>query len=157
LLLQNLDATTSMPAVKPLNIQSYVLRLLAKRDHSRLELKRKLLQKHFPLDLIESTLDDFSAKGWQDDLRFAQMYARVRIEKGDGPLKIRAKFRECGLSETVTAEVLSQDNTFWQQQLQRKWTKKCGAASKNLASRAKQQRFLQSRGFTLEQIYSFIS
>lgn len=136
----------------PKTIQTYVLRLLARREHSRLELKRKLMLKKFPADLIDSALDALAAQGWQDDLRFAQMYARTRIAQGDGILKLQAKLQQCGLSEEIISQVLPTDTTFWREQIQRKWHRKCQFSTTDFARRAKDIRFLQSRGFTLEHI-----
>jgi regulatory protein len=141
-----------VPSPKPPDIKAYALRLLARREHSRLELKRKLLSKQFPADLIDSTLAMLSEKGWQDDQRFAEMYVRARIERGDGLLKLQMKLRECGLSEALMAQTLPTDDAFWREHIQRKWGKKCDLSTKDFARRAKDIRFLQSRGFTLEQI-----
>lgn len=146
-----------MSPSKPQDIRNCALRLLARREHSRLELKRKLLLRDFPKNLIESTLDMLSEKGWQDDLRFAQSYVQTRIERGDGILKIQMKLRECGVSEHLIAQALPTENDFWQQQLLRKWGKKCISPAKDLVTRAKNTRFLQSRGFTFEQINHFLS
>lgn len=145
----------SSPDVKTL--QTYALRLLARREHSRFELKQKLLLKKFPAALIDRVLDLLAAQGWQDDLRFAQMYARTRIAQGDGILKLQAKLQACRVSEAIIAEVLPTDSAFWQQQIQRKWHKKCQFSTTDFAKRAKDIRFLQSRGFTLEQIRAVIS
>ncbi len=141
----------------PQDIKAYALRLLARREHSRLELKRKLLSKQFPLDLIDTTLNSFSEKGWQDDKRFAEMYVRARIERGDGLLKLQMRLRECGVSDELITETLQTDDTFWQEQIQRKWGKKCDFSTTDFAKRAKDMRFLQSRGFTLEQIRAVTS
>jgi regulatory protein len=141
----------------PKTIQSYALRLLARREHSRLELRRKLLLKNFPADLIASTLDTLAAQGWQDDLRFAHMYARVRIAQGDGILKLQAKLQHCGLSEEIITQVLPTDTAFWQEQIQRKWHRKCQFSTTDFARRARDIRFLQSRGFTLEHIRAVLA
>jgi len=139
----------------PKNIQATVLYLLARREHTRFELKQKLLLKNFPPELIDSTIEKFAANGWQDDERFAQMYARARIERGDGILKLKMKLRTYGLSDAIIAQTLPTDIDFWRQQIQRKWAKKC-QPTKNTAQRLKNIRFLQSRGFTLEQIQIFM-
>ena len=136
----------------PKTLQPYALRLLARREHSRLELKRKLLRKQFPADLIASTLEELAAQGWQDDLRFAQSYTNAGIAQGDGPLKLQAKLQQCGVSEAIIAAVLPTDTAFWQEQIERKWRRKCPFSTTDFARRTKAIRFLQSRGFTLEHI-----
>ena len=51
------------------------LRLLARREHSRLELSLKLRQRKLPGDIINAVLDDYEKEGWLDDDRFADVYA----------------------------------------------------------------------------------
>jgi regulatory protein len=133
-------------------VQACAVRLLARRDHSRWQLQQKLSAREFPSDDITAVLDLLSSKGWQDDRRFAEVYTRSRIERGDGPLKIQAHLREYRVADAIVEGVLSQDDEFWQQNLLRKWSKKCFAKRQDLAARAKAIRFLQSRGFTFEQI-----
>lgn len=131
--------------------QACALRLLARREHSRLELRNKLLLRGFSPEAIEPVLDKLAAQGWQDDVRFANAYVHSCIERGDGILKIKANLRERGLTEAIILAVLPADDGFWQEQLLRKWGKKY-VASTDLVVRAKQSRFLQSRGFTFNQI-----
>ena len=56
------------------------LRLLARREHSRLELSLKLRQRKLPGDIINAVLDDYEKEGWLDDDRFADVYARQRMD-----------------------------------------------------------------------------
>lgn len=144
-----------MFVLTPQAVKDCALRLLARREHSRGELKRKLLQRDFPEHLIEPVLDELSAKGWQDDLRFAQSYTRMRVGRGDGPIKLQMKLRDCGLSAEIVSSVVVAEDAFWQQQLARKYSKKREEIKQSLAVRAKNTRFLQARGFSWEQITKF--
>jgi regulatory protein len=68
--------------------------LLARREHSRVELTRKLAAKGFPEDLIGATLDDLECSGTLAAARFAESFIRTRVAKGQGPTRIRAEFAE---------------------------------------------------------------
>jgi len=137
-------------------IQAFALRLLARREYTRAQLKQKLLLRLFSANLIEIVLDHMEEKGWQSDMRFAENYFRVCVERGDGILKIQMKMHQKGLTQAIIQQILPTDNAFWQQQLNKKWQKKLQMAGSDIKSRAKLLRFLQSRGFTLEQIYSVV-
>ena len=137
-------------------IQTFALRLLARRDHSRLELTRKLLKKAFSPDLIEAVLDQLVKKDWQSDLRFSESYVRTCTARGDGMLKIQMRLRDKGVSETIIQQVVPTNSDFWQIQLTDKWDKKRLSAKTDIKALARNIRFLQSRGFTFEQIQIFI-
>jgi regulatory protein len=53
-----------------------------RREHSRVELHRKLAHKGFPTDLIEDELTRLVEERFQDDDRFAESYIRYRAGSG---------------------------------------------------------------------------
>lgn len=63
-------------------IRESCLQLLARREHSQKELLNKLLIKGFNKDVILAVIEELAKQGWQSDLRYAESYARHRIEKG---------------------------------------------------------------------------
>lgn len=63
--------------------------MLARREHSQLELTQKLTQKGFQERDIELLLEEFVQLGWQSDQRFAESYSRSRVHKGFGPVRIQ--------------------------------------------------------------------
>ncbi|GAB4262485.1 MAG: recombination regulator RecX [Methylomicrobium sp.] len=130
-------------------VEAVCLRLLARREHSRLELLNKLLARGFPRDRIEPVLDDLSERGWLDDGRFAESYVRQRIEKGFGPNRIDYELRQLGITdfdlETAAAEVAGG----WQDALQSVYCKKYRQGDAiTLQEWSKRSRFLLQRGFT---------
>lgn len=76
------------------------LRLLARREHSRLELSLKLRQRKIESAIIETVLDEYEAEGWLDDDRFADVYARQRMDIGYGPLRILGELQQRGVHRT---------------------------------------------------------
>ena len=74
------------------------MELLARREHSRAELKRKLKRREFSADVIESVLDALAQSGAQSDARFVDAYIESRIKRGFGPLRITSELRERGVN-----------------------------------------------------------
>jgi regulatory protein len=138
-------------------VKAVALRLLARREHSRVELTHKLLKKAFSADLIETVLDQCVEKDWQSDLRFSESYVRTCIARGDGMLKIQMRLRDKGVSQAMIQQVVPMNPDFWQMQLTNKWSKKRVSAKIDIKAHARNIRFLQSRGFTFEQIQVFMS
>jgi regulatory protein len=133
--------------------RSVALRLLARREHSRLELTRKLLQRQLSKAVIETVLDDYQEQDWLSDERFAEAYARHRIEAGYGQLRITAELSQRGVSDSAdTLQAMNLQD--WCDQAVRLRRKRFGLVdlSGQLEERLRQMRFLQRRGFTQEQI-----
>lgn len=128
------------------------LRLLARREHSRAELARKLRQRDVPKDIIELVLDEYEREGWLSDERFADVYGRQRFDLGYGPLRIRSELQQRGV--TIWPESLSVlTEAAWVEQATRAREKKFGLRdlSDDWPEKARQARFLAQRGFTGEQ------
>ncbi|GAA0850578.1 recombination regulator RecX [Marinobacter szutsaonensis] len=129
------------------------LRLLARREHSRLELSLKLRQRRFDNGLIEEVLDEYEEQGWLDDHRFADVYARQRMDLGYGPLRILGELQQRGVHHTpecldaMTDEgwcavaVKLRERRFGLSDLEDDWDTK-----------VRQARFLNRRGFSASQV-----
>jgi regulatory protein len=137
----------------PADIRVRALALLARREHSRLELARKLRQRGMAGADLEQVLDELAAERLLSDERFAEQYARSRSERGYGPLRIRAELRERGIDDGGIALALEALDADWQQQARAARERRFGAEPPaDLKERARQSRFLQQRGFGPEQI-----
>jgi regulatory protein len=133
--------------------RSVALRLLARREHSRLELTRKLLQRQLPKSVIETVLNDYEEQDWLSDERFSEAYARQRIEAGYGLLRIAGELNQRGVSENAdTLQAMSSQD--WCDQAVRLRRKRFGLLDVRgqFEERVRQMRFLQRRGFTQQQI-----
>ncbi|MFH1766752.1 MAG: regulatory protein RecX [Patescibacteria group bacterium] len=132
--------------------------LLARREHASFELKQKLLKKGFDEEMVNKELALLQSKGLQDDNRYAELYIRMRINKGFGAIKIRAELLEKKLNKQDIDLFLNNKNINWKNQASLVRLKKFGAQHPvAIKEKAKQLRFLQSRGFTTEQIRSVIN
>ncbi|MEO8481258.1 MAG: regulatory protein RecX [Acidobacteriota bacterium] len=81
------------------------LRLLGRRDYTREELRRKLLDRGYSADDIDLALDRLREEGFQDDARAARAFVRTASHvKGRGPLRIRQELKARGLAaDTISA------------------------------------------------------
>ena len=77
------------------------MRLLARREHAELELRRKLLQREFPEEEIDAVLRDLKQRGWQSDERFANVLIGSKARRGQGPVKIAQALQTAGIDRSA--------------------------------------------------------
>lgn len=124
------------------------LRLLARRDYPRSELRRKLQASEFDLATIDATLDELEEQGTLSDQRYAEAFIHAKGERY-GKTRLRQELMQRGVKASAIAAALEgivdQDS---QLQLARViWQKKFGVLPATLEDRARQMRFMHSRGF----------
>jgi len=130
------------------------LRLLGRREHSADELRRKLKKRGYSIATITEVVASLDAAHSVSDARFAEDFVRVRSERGQGPLKIRAELRERGVHDDIVDEVMTATAEFWLQHAHRARVKRFGAAVPiDRDTWNRQARFLAQRGFPADLIY----
>ena len=98
---------------------------------------------------IELVLDDFEARGWLSDERFAEALVRRRSERY-GTRKIQDELERAGVDSGKSAQLLkSLKETEYQRALEL-WSRKFGVLAQEQKERARQYRFLASKGFSSE-------
>lgn len=126
--------------------------LLARREHSVAELRRKLAARDLPAGDIEAVLTELVAEGLASDARFAEAFVAARLRRGQGPARIRRELELRGVGRELADTALGQAD--WSGSAQAVREKKFGQAlPADYRERARQARFLQYRGFTAEQIH----
>ncbi len=139
------------------DIEQAALRLLAGREHSRHELRGKLLSRGADAEDAERILDQLEAQGYLSDERFLEQYVEVRIRKGFGPLRIRAELQERGLDDALISEQLRESDSLWFEQMCDVARRKFGdLASDDRKQQTKIARFLEYRGFPPSLIRSLL-
>lgn len=129
------------------------LRSLSRREHSTLELARKLRAKGFPQKHISEALHELTVQGYLSDIRFTENYLRYRLNSGWGPVIIEQELTEKGVSQDVIRQQLASLNEDWAALAYQVRQKKFGKVLPRVfAEVIKQKRFLQYRGFTPDQI-----
>ena len=126
---------------------------LARREHSEIELRRKLAKRGFDADLIEATLADLVTDELLSNARFAEAFVHSRFQRGSGPQKIHVELRERGIDEGLIEDTIAEYDQQWRERVKQVREKKFGAQlPDDYKERTRQTRFLQQRGFTSEQI-----
>lgn len=136
---------------EPGELRERAMRLLALREHSRAELVRKLGQAGFDACDIQPLLDEFEEKKWLSDRRFAESYVADHRARA-GAIKLAFDLRQRRVADSIIEAVLAESRDSEFERAQVVWQKKFGSAPTDLAEKARQMRFLQSRGFGAEVI-----
>ncbi len=127
--------------------------LLARREHSRSELERKLSKRGFAKAEIDTLLSRLQTDGLQSESRFTEEYVHSRSQKGYGPVRIKDELQQRGIDESLLEEFLDFQSQKWEQIAIDAQVKRFGAVPpENYRDYAKRVRFLQYRGFTAQQI-----
>jgi regulatory protein len=134
-------------------IKECILRLLARREHSCHEIHQKLQGKEFSPSDINTVLGHLCEKNLQSDQRFTETYVFFRSRRGYGPIKILHELTQRGIEESVANTALKIADVDWSQLIQQVHHKRFGPSlTKNFEEKTQQKKFLQYRGFTLDQI-----
>ena len=137
------------------SLRAQAIRWLARREHSRVELEQKLLAKGWDKSEVREALDDLTKLGYLSDARYAcaltaqkaGRYSRRGIAaelkaKGVGSLEIEGALAHARLDDEAVLTEL--------------WQRRFGRAPADEREKARQVRFLQSRGFALSAILKLL-
>lgn len=137
------------------SLRTRALKLLARREHSRVELQRKLAPHAEDPAALESLLDELMAHGWLAEGRVAEQLIHARRPRfGSG--RIRQELLARGVAEEVVAAVLPQLKESDLETARAVWRRKFKAPPATSAERARQVRFMQGRGFAMHTIMQVI-
>ena len=131
--------------------------LLARREHSRRELERKLSKRYDPAE-IDEALARLVDDDLQNDARFALSFARERALRGIGPQRIQRELLQRGVSGSTADRALqlleNQEGINWQDVARDALQKKFGQAEmpSDYSDRVRRLRFLQYRGFSGDEL-----
>lgn len=141
-----------MPDAPVKTARAVAMDLLARREHSLVELRAKLAARGFADEAIETALAALSAAGLASDSRFVEAFVASRFRKGYGPIRIRAGLMERGIAAEAITPVLA-DAYDWRALAREVREKRFGARlPRDFRERARQMRFLEYRGFTGDQM-----
>ena len=136
----------------PAALKARALRHLARREHSRAELARKLAP-HAPCqEVLENLLRDLVEKKQLSDERYAEARA-YRLSRRYGAARIRQDLKAHGIADAVAERVSSQGDL---EKARAILARKYRVPATTREEQAKRARFLQSRGFSYEVIRSVL-
>lgn len=129
------------------------LTLLARRDHTCAELKRKLGQRGFKPDVIAQVISECEGLNYINDETTAQVLLEGLVRKGVGIRRIRQTMRQRGVSRSQIDRSLDENNLLDREldiariALEKK-ERLLANGGKDNKRKEKLIRFLQYRGFT---------
>lgn len=130
----------------PLSLKGRALRLLSTREHSRLELERKLAAHEGQPGELQRALDELQAKGFIDEQRVVDSVLHRRAARL-GAARIRQELQAKGLGGEPVAQALEQLKATELARAREVWRRRFGQLPRDAAERGKQSRFLAARGF----------
>jgi regulatory protein len=138
------------------SLRSRALSFLARREHSRAELARKLAPHAQEGENIGAILDDLAARGWLSDARFAEQVIRSKARRF-GPLKVAHDLRSKGVDEEAIAAGARAAGVDGVARIEVIWKSRFRAPPADERDKARHARFLGGRGFASEEIFRFLA
>lgn len=146
-----------------LSLRARALQCLARREFSRAELRVKLLP-HVQADddfeppspeKLDALLDDLTARGWLSDARAATQLVHARRGRF-GTQRITHEMRQKGIAEELISDALPELKESELEAARVVWQRKFGVAPQDAKEKARQMRFMQSRGFGFDVIFKVL-
>ena len=142
----------------------YALNLLSARGYSVRNLRRKLDQKGFSPEEAGETIDRLQARGYLDDEKFAQEFARQRLVAGGASTRrVEQDLVRRGISAAVariaTASIVEEEGVEFGESIERLARKKAASLGDldDLTRRRRVFGFLARKGYDLDEINSALS
>lgn len=139
----------------PLSLKGRALRYLSQREHSRLELARKLARYAEEGDDVNALLDFLEKNNWLSQERFSESLIHRRSARF-GNSRIVAELQSYGVGGEALQELKAGLNDSETARACDIWQRKFGEVATDLAGRSKQVRFLMQRGFSQKAIRAAI-
>ena len=131
------------------------MRFLARREHTRAELKRKLAARAQAGEDVEGLLDELAQRGWLSDVRYAEQVLRAKSRRF-GPLKLAHYLKGRGLDDAVISAGVRSAGPEGVSSVETVWRSRFRAAPADEREKLRQVRFLQGRGFAVDDIFRFL-
>lgn len=143
-------------AMPPISLKGRALRLLSRREYSRLELERRLEKFEEEPGTLAKALDELHAKDLINEQRVLESVVHRRAAKlGAG--RIKQELLAKGLDTNAVTQAMQALRTTEIDRAREVWAKKFGQPPVDAAESGKQIRFLASRGFGAEAIHKVVS
>ncbi|MDP4622990.1 MAG: recombination regulator RecX [Hydrogenophaga sp.] len=131
------------------SLKGRALQLLSQREHSRAELERKLAAHETTPGELAQALDDLQARDFINDGRAIESVINHRASKL-GAARLKQELAAKGLGGEAVAQALAALKDSELDRAREVWQKKFGEPAQDPRERAKQARFLLTRGFTAD-------
>lgn len=131
------------------------MRCLARREHSRAELHARLLPHVQEGEDLDAVLNELEKRGWLSDERAATQLVHAKRSRF-GTQRITHELRQKGIAEELISTALPALKVSELEAARGVWQRKFGTLPHDAKEKAKQVRFLQSRGFALDVIFKVL-
>jgi regulatory protein len=141
--------------LKAASPRAQAIRLLARREYSRAELEQKLLVQGWERKELRAALDELASAGYLSDSRYARS---VAVQKAGRYSRrgIVSELKAKGVGQPEIDSALAEANIDDEATLKGLWERRFGHAPTDEREKARQVRFLQSRGFALSAILKLL-
>lgn len=137
-------------------LKGRALRLLSQREHSRLELERKLRAYEEVPGTLAQALDDLQARDFISDQRVAESVVNRRAGQF-GAARLRQEMHDKGLARELIEQTVASLQETESARAQEVWRKKFDGPPVTPQEHARQTRFLLARGFSAEVVRRVLS
>jgi len=132
---------------------AFAVRLLSRREYARTELAQRLSRKGYGRDTSEAAMARLEALGYLSDERFVEHFVRSRIDRGSGPMKIRAELQQRGVDSSLIDSGLREADCDFSRLAASVRQRRFGdERPTELEEKARQARFLAQRGFAADHV-----
>jgi regulatory protein len=140
---------------QPRSLTARAIGYLARREYARAELREKLLATGATPVAVDATLDELAARGYLSDVRYARAVVRQKTG-GYSRRAIAETLKAKGVGGDAATEALAGVGQDDDAALAALWLRRFGRAPASEREKARQVRFLQSRGFGLSAIFRLL-
>lgn len=135
----------------------YAIYLLSRQDYSEFKIRQKLEKREYTPEEIEKTIHFCLAQHYLDDKRYTQMKIRSGLYKGHGWYRIAQELHREKIADEVIESALElyqqeEGEIDWKQQARDTVERKFKTPINSPKEKARRARFLQSRGFSFDEI-----
>ena len=142
----------------PVEARKKAMDYLARREHARGDLARKLETAGFDAEIAADAIGRLAEEGLQSDHRFVESFVQSRINQGKGPVRIHAELGEHGIASGLIDEAIEDADEDWHRLAREIRVKKFGRKLPvDFKDKARQMRFLQYRGFEPDHIQAAVA
>lgn len=138
-----------------LSLRTRALRYLARREHSRAELHSKLQPYVQEGEDVDAMLDELEKRNWLSDARAANLLVDSKRSRF-GSQRIAHELRQKGIADSLIEQAMPQLKETELEAAREVWQRKFGVLPREQKEKAKQARFLQSRGFSTDVIFKVL-
>jgi regulatory protein len=131
-------------------MRAFAYRLLGRREYSIFELGQRIGQKWPDATDVDVLIDALVAENLLSDERYVESFVRFRLQRFQGPLKIKADLRSKGIADFLISRELETRSHEWSD-LAAQWLERQHPGVIDFDAKKKYYRRLTGRGFTHDQ------